>query len=464
MTDGTPDFDLIVIGAGMAGINAAASAAEIGARVAVVERDRVGGTCPLRGCIPSKALVRSAEVAHTVRTARRFGIAVDNISVDMTSVAARIHEIVDAGAAGALGYLRSFPTVELVTGEARFAAPGEVRVGASTLRGRRVIIATGNRPTTPEIPGLADVPRLYSDDILQLTAVPERLTVIGAGPVGLELGQAMSRLGSWVTIVETSPHLLPAAEPEIGVILGDRLAEEGIDIMLGTEILRAEVSPRGLPRLTVARGGRSRIIDGNALLVATGRAPDIESLALGNAGVDGGTRGIHVDSRLETTRPGHFAAGDVLGAPYGAFTHVARRLGRGAAGNALGHDPRDIDDDRGPTAIFTDPEVAMVGMTEERARASGHSVGVGTADFTGGRGRAWGEEHGVVKVVADRRSRRILGAHLVAYHGAELIHPVVVAMRAGSADPLINAFHIHPTFGEAVRDATEAALRDATGS
>lgn len=451
--------DLIVIGAGMAGINAAARAAEAGASVAVIERDRVGGTCPVRGCIPSKALIRSAEIAHEARTAAAYGVHVGDVRVDMGAVIDRVQAIVDRGSAGATAYLESLESVRLVRGEARFEEPGVVAVDGERIRGRRVIVATGAAPRRPPVPGLDATPHLTSDDVLRLRELPERLLVIGAGPIGLELGQALSRLGSRVTMVEMADALLPSAEPEIGEELARLLGEEGIEILLGARVERAGTGPGGRPRLTVTDAdGATRTMDGDALLVGAGRGPEVEALRLEAAGVDGGPRGIAVDARLQTSQEGHYAAGDVLGAPFGAFTHVARHLGREAAANALGLDPRDVDRDVGPWAVFTDPEVAGVGLTEREAREAGHEVGVGVQRFSGGKARAWGQERGLATVVADRASGTLLGAHVIAYHAADLIHPVVVAMRAASGDALAGAFHIHPTLGEPVKAAAAEAL------
>ncbi len=184
----------------------------------------------------------------------------------------------------------------------------------------------------------------------------------------------------------------------------------------------------------------------------------MESLRLASAGVEAGAHGIPVDARLRTSQEGHWAAGDVLGPPYGAYTHVARRLGREVAENALGLDPHDVDPDQGPRAIFTDPEFATVGLTEREAREAGHEVGVAVATFSGGKARAWGQERGLAKAVVDRASRRILGAHVLGYHAADLIHPVVVAMAAGDADALTGVYHVHPTLGEAVQGAVRSAL------
>jgi pyruvate/2-oxoglutarate dehydrogenase complex dihydrolipoamide dehydrogenase (E3) component len=453
-----PDVDLIVIGAGMAGMNAAARASEAEASVAVVERDRVGGTCPIRGCIPSKALIRSAEVAHEVRTAADYGVRVDGFAVDVGAVTGRVQAIVDRGADGARSYLESLPGVRLLMGEARFEEPGVVSVDGERLRAPRVVIASGAAPRSLPIDGLEEVGYLTSDDVLTLRELPERLLVIGAGPIGLELGQALGRLGARVTMVEVTERLLPGAEPEVGEALAELLRGEGVEVLLGAEIARAGVRPDGGPRLTVEHEGRTRELDGDAILLGAGRGPAVESLRLEAAGVEGGPKGIPVDARLRTTQDGHFAAGDVLGPPFGAFTPTARRLGREAVDNALDLDAHDVSRDDGPTSIFTDPEYVTIGLTEAQAREEGGDVGAGTSEFSGGKARAWGQERGLAKAVVDRSARRILGVSVLAYHAADLIHPVAVAMEAGSADPLLSAIHIHPTLGEPVRDAVRSAF------
>lgn len=452
------DVDLIVIGAGMAGMNAAARASEAGAEVVVIERDRVGGTCPIRGCIPSKALIRSAEVAHEAREAARYGVRVEGVSVDMGAVTDRVQGIIDRGAAGARAYLESLPGLRIVAGEARFEGPGTVAVDGRRLSAPRVVVATGNEPVVAPIPGLAKTPHLTSTDALALRELPGRLLVIGAGAVGLELGQALSRLGSRVTILEVESRLLPQAEPELADALAELLAQEGIELRLGVSIERASTRPDGGPRLSVTEGGVTTDLDGDAVLLGAGRGSCVEALDLGAAGIEGSRRGVPVDARLQTSQPGHFAAGDVLGPPFGKFTHVARRLGAEATENALGLDAHDVDRDPGPRALFTDPELVSVGMTEAQAREAGRDVGVGTTAFSGGKARAWGQERGLAKAIVDRGSREILGAHVLAYHGADLIHPVVVAMRAGSADPLLDAFHVHPTLGEPVQGAVRSAF------
>ncbi len=452
------DFDVIVIGAGMAGINAAGKAVAAGRTVAVVERDRVGGTCPIRGCIPTKALVRSAELAHEVGRAEEFGLRVPSYEVDFAAVMDRVRGIIDRGSSGAQRYLESLEGLSLYFGEASMEAADAVRVNGDVLRAPRVLIAAGAEAQKVPIPGLEEASYLTSDDVLQMSELPPRIVVIGGGPVGLELGQSLSRLGSEVAIVEILESILPDGEPELSEMLAGYLREEGIDLITGVSITGVSASG-GLRQVTIEDAGAERVLEAEAVVLGVGRGPALDRLGLDAAGVERTRSGIAVDSRLQTSQPGVYAAGDVLGAPYGAFTHVARRLGVEMTENALGLDPQDVDPDWGPRAIFTDPEIAVVGMTEEEARAAGHEVSVGHATPSGGKARAWGEERGTVKVVLETRTRRILGAHLLLYHGADLLHPIVVAMHApgGTADPIVAAPHIHPTLGEVVKAAVERA-------
>jgi pyruvate/2-oxoglutarate dehydrogenase complex dihydrolipoamide dehydrogenase (E3) component len=256
-------------------------------------------------------------------------------------------------------------------------------------------------------------------------------------------------------MVEVAPRLLPAAEPELADMLGGYLVDEGIEILTGVEITQVSAGPT----LAIRHDGTERTIAADALLVAAGRAPAVDALGLDAVGIDADRRGIRVDAHLQTARSGIYAAGDVVGLPYGAFTPVARRMGVSVAENALGLDPHAVDTDWGPTAVFTDPELTQVGLTEAAAREAGHDIGVGQATFTGGKARAWGEERGMVKVIVDRPTRRLLGAHILAYHAADLIHPLAVAMNTpdGTVDPVLATLHIHPTLGEVVVSAVQRA-------
>ena len=453
-------YDVIVIGAGMAGMNAAWKAQQSGARVAVIERDRVGGTCPIKGCIPTKALIRSAEVAHEARRAVEFGVHVGEVTVDFAQAVGRIRKIAEQGENGSRGWLESLDNLDLIIGEGQLESPTTVSVGDELLEAPKIILATGAEPAAIPIPGLDETPYLTSDDVtLRITELPERLLVIGAGSIGLELGQALSRLGSRVSIVEATETLLPYAEPEVGEVVGEALREEGIELLLGARIKR--VDAQGDSRLMhIVHAGEEATLEGDAILLSAGRRPAIDALNLDAAGVDHERSGIGVSGTLETSQSGIFAAGDVVGLPYGAFTHVARKMGQEVVANVVNGASHEIDSDPGPHAIFTDPEVAVVGMTEQQARDAGHDAGVGRSGFSGGKARAWGEERGFAKIVVDAGTRRILGATIVGYHGADLIHEIAVAMKApgGMIDPVLDAFHIHPTLGERVQEAAQAAV------
>lgn len=450
------DVNLIIVGAGMAGMNAAARAVNAGATVAIIERGRVGGTCPVRGCIPTKALIRSAEVAHEIRRAGEFGIRVGDVEVDFAAVMERVRGIIDRGSRGAQGWLESLEGLELIAGEAELDGPQSVRVGGRVVSAPRIVIASGAEPGVVPIPGLEVTPHMTSDDVLALDELPASLLVVGAGPIALELGQALARLGTQVTMVEVAPSFLPGAEPELATALHGFLGEEGLRILAGATIHAVEPTDAGV-RMRLEHAGAGRSLEASGLLVAAGRSASVEALRLAAAGVEGDRRGIPVDSRLRTSAEAIWAAGDVLGPSWGQFTHVARRQGVDVAENAMGIDPHDVPRDVGPRAIFTDPELVSIGLTEDGARAAEHEVRIGSATFSGGKARAWGEERGMVKVIADARTGRLLGAHVLAYHGADLIHPVAVAMQAGDGDggPIARSFHVHPTLGEVVKSAVE---------
>ncbi len=448
--------DLIVIGAGMAGLNAVDRAVGDGRRIAVIERALIGGTCPTRGCIPSKALIRSAEVAHQARRAAEFGIRVGEVSVDFPAVMARVRAIIQKGSDGTRRWVESLDGVEIVEGDATFADRHTVVVDGRELTAPHIVIATGADPSVPPIPGLDRVPHWTSDDLLlRVDELPARLLVIGAGPIALELGQAMCRLGSKVTLVDIAPTLLPRSEPELVALLRQRLDQEGIALHLGVTI----DAVRPGPQVALTIDGQETTLEADALLVATGRAPATIGLGLEHTAVAVERSGVTVDAYLATTEEGIAAAGDVVGPPFGAFTHVARRMGSRATANALDLDRAPADADVGPTAVFTDPELAAIGLTEAQAREQGFDVVAESTGFGGGRARAIGEEFGRAKVVIERGTRRLLGAHVLAYHAADMVNTLSVAMSAGDGaiDPIVTAYHIHPTMGEVIQSLVKAA-------
>lgn len=448
---------MIVVGAGMAGLNATATAQAAGARVAVIERtERVGGTCPIRGCIPSKAMIRSAEVAHEARHAAEYGVHTGDVTVDFGEVMARVRSIIDKGSSGARSWVESLEGVDLIFGQGTLADPNTVLVDGRELTAPTVLLTTGAEPGEVPIPGLDRTPHLTSDDVLlEIDELPGEILVIGAGPIGLEFGQAFARFGRRVTLVEKLPRLLPGSDPELAEELAGHLTGEGITLLTGADVRLAETDRDGRPALVVEHDGRERRLTGDALLLSVGRGPAVEGLGLDDAGVEHSRGGVPVDDRLRTNVDGVWAAGDILTGEWGAFTHVARRLGREVVENALGTRPHDVDSDPGPRAIFTDPEIASIGLTADQARERGHEVVVGRAGFSGGKARAWGQEKGAAVIVGEKGTGRILGAEVLAYHAADLLHPVVVAMQAPGAPAslIADSFHIHPTLGEVVQSA-----------
>ena len=369
--------DLIVIGAGMAGLNAVGRAAGDGRRIALIERALIGGTCPTRGCIPTKAMIRSAEIAHEARRSSEFGVHVGSVTVDFAAVMERVRKIIQQGSDGSRRWAESLDGLEIVDGDATFAGPQTVVVNGRQLTSPRIVVATGAAPSVPPIPGLDRVPFWTSDDLLRASELPKRLLVIGAGPIALELGQAMSRFGSAVTMVEVAPTLLPRSEPEF------------VEMLRGFLDRRGHRDPHGghhrggSPGTSAGhdRGRRHPHAAGDVLLVATGRDAAVEGLGLEHTAVQADRHGVNVDPYLATGEEGSTPPVTWSGLPYGAFTHVARRMGISVAENALALSPHLADPDVGPTAIFTAPELAAVGLTEDcrprgRLRHRGRFIGL----------------------------------------------------------------------------------------
>jgi len=455
-------FDLVVLGGGMAGLPIANKAAYKGLRTALVERDTLGGTCLNRGCIPTKTMIESARAAHTARTAARFGVRVEgDVSVDLASVVRRKDEVVRSIRENAYRQVERNERLTLFEAEGRFLEPGVIGVGNATIRAERVVINTGARPTRPDVEGLADVPYLTSRGLLDVTDLPEHLVVVGGGYVGCEFAQMFRRFGSRVTLVQRGPHLLPGEDPAAADVIADVFREEGIDLFLDTEARRVERRGSGF-RLHVAADGEVRAIDGTALLIAAGRTPNTDALDLSAAGVEVDERGfVVVDEAYRTTAHDVWAIGDVIGGPM--YTHSARddaeRLYRhivnGEVATSAG---RNV-----PRAVFTDPEVASVGMTEGEARAEGREIKVGEHPFTRvARAKAMGETAGFVKLVADAGSDELIGATIVGPHAGELIHELVLALDLGATyDRIGRSLHVHPTLAEGVNSAAGGVHRPA---
>ena len=423
-------FDLAVIGAGSAGFSAAITAADEGARVALIGHGTIGGTCVNVGCVPSKALIRAAEAIRHANTAARFdGVAASAGLKDWPALRAQKDELVtDLRQAKYLDLLPAYETVNYMEGRAQMA-DGGVRLNGEHIPAQKVIIATGSRQYVPAIPGLDDVDWLTSTSAFEMPALPASMIVMGAGYIGCELAQMFARLGVQVTIVMRS-RLLPEAEPEISALLNGLFQDEGITVRQVSAYERIEKTPQGLVLHVQANGGALEL-PGEKLLLTAGRVANTEGLGLAEAGIATGPHGgITVDERMRTSRDGVYAAGDVTGTDQ--FVYMAAYGARIAAKNALNSNSLSYDNSVMPAVVFTDPQVAGVGLTEAAARTAGLEVktSVLTLDNVP-RALAARDTRGLIKLVADAKTRRLVGAHIIAPEGADTIQTAAVAIKAG---------------------------------
>src|SRR5919109_973199 len=446
-------YDLVVVGGGTAGLIASLYAARLGARVALVERaEQPGGDCLFTGCVPSKSLIASARLAHQMRTAGRLGLEPLEPRIDFARVMERIQGVIrQAGVRDKAEHLEA-EGVEVIRAFGRFARPGVLDAGGRELRFRTAIIATGSRPALPPIPGLAEAEPLTTETVWDLRELPARLAVVGGGATGCELGQAFARLGSSVEIVEAAPLLLPREDPEAGRFLTDVLSGEGVGLHLGAPVARVEPQHDGAGVLVAGE----RRIEYDRLLVALGRQPAGDGIGLENVGVDVDARGfVKVDARLHTTGDRIWAAGDAVGRM--CFTHVAGHQGLTAMANALLRARRSFDYSAVPRVVFTDPELAKIGLTEAEARERlGRDPLVLRHDYAeSDRALTAGTARGFAKLITGRRGR-LLGATLVAPAAGESIAELAALVRrGGTAADLSQAIHAYPTYGEGPARAAE---------
>lgn len=459
---GNGRYDLVVVGAGSAGFSAAITAAELGAQVALVGHGTIGGTCVNIGCVPSKALIRATEaVRHANDAAARFdGIESGARVVDWAAQIAQKDALV-AGLRQAkyADLLPEYNNVVYHEGPARLV-DGGVQVAGQHIGSERIIITTGARPALPGIPGIADVSPLDSTTALALTELPRSMIVLGGGYIGVELAQTFARAGVEVTLVFRS-RLLPEAEPEIGAALATYLADEGIKIVSGITYESARKTDDGGVALAIARDGRPEILTAERILVATGRRSNTEALGLAETGIDLTPAGaIIVDDRMRTSKAGVYAAGDVTGKDQ--FVYMAAYGAKLAAKNALNGNSLSYDNTAMPAVVFTDPQVASVGMTEAQARAVGHSVRTSVLSLDNvPRALAARDTRGLIKLVADGSTRKLLGAHILAPEGADSIQTAALAIRCGlTIDDLSETIFPYLTTVEGLKLAAQTFDRD----
>ena len=445
------EFDAIIIGAGQAGPSLAGRLTGAGMTVAFVERKLFGGTCVNTGCTPTKTLVASAYAAHLARRAADFGVVLDGpVRVDMKKVKARADAVVADSRTGVENRLRGMNGCTVIQGHARFEAPDRVRAGDELLKAPRVFINVGGRASVPDMPGVHDVPFLNNRSILELDQLPEHLIVVGGSYVGLEFAQMFRRFGAEVTVVEKFPHLIGREDEEFSAAIRQILIDEGINVRTSAECISLAPHEKGVEvGLNCEEGAPTSI--GTHVLLAVGRRPNTDDLGLEAAGVETDTRGyIKVDDGLATNVPGIWALGDCNGR--GAFTHTAYNDFEIIAANLLDGESRRVSDRVPGYALYIDPPLGRAGMTERDARAKGRPLLIGSRPMSRvSRAIEKGETKGMMKIVVDAETRRILGAAILGTGGDEAIHGVLDIMHAGvTYDVLEHAVPIHPTVSELI--------------
>ncbi|HUK09855.1 MAG TPA: dihydrolipoyl dehydrogenase [Stellaceae bacterium] len=454
-----PDsYDVIVIGGGPGGYVAAIRAAQLGMKTACVEkRATLGGTCLNVGCIPSKALLQSSEKYAEARHALAVhGVAVANVGLDLKTMLARKDKVVGENVRG-VEFLFRKNKVAWIKGEGRFAAANTIAVGGDTLTAKAIVIATGS--DVVRLPGVeVDEQRIVSSTgALALAEVPKRMVVIGAGYIGLEMGSVWGRLGAEITVVEFLDRITPGMDAEVAKQLQRSLTKQGFAFKLGTKVVGAKNGNKGVTlALEAAQGGSAQTLEADVVLVAVGRSPYTDGLGLETAGValDEKKR-IKVDPNFRTNVPGIYAIGDVIAGPM--LAHKAEDEGIAVAELIAGQKPH-IDYDAVPAVIYTQPEVAVVGKSEEDLKAAGITYVVGRFPFTANaRARCNGDTEGFVKILADAKTDRVLGIHIIGADAGTMIAEATLAMEFGaSAEDIARTCHAHPTLPEAMKEAALA--------
>jgi pyruvate/2-oxoglutarate dehydrogenase complex dihydrolipoamide dehydrogenase (E3) component len=441
-------FDAIVIGTGQAGPSMAARLTAAGMDVAIVERHLVGGTCLNTGCTPTKTLVASAYAAHLARRGADFGVMTGDVRIDMARVHARSQKIALDGRTGSETWLQGMERCTLIMGHARFEGPHAVRVGHDTLEADHIFINVGGRAVVPDLPGIGDVPYFTNSSLLATDVLPGHLVVVGGSYVGLEFAQIYRRFGSKVTVVERGPRLVGREDEDISGAIQSFLEAEDIAVRTGAECIRFVRHEQGVVVGVNCTQGDPEVI-GSHVLLAVGRRPNTDDLGLENAGVETDARGyIRVNDRLETSVAGIWALGDCNGR--GAFTHTAYNDYEIVADNLLTGADRKVSDRIPCYALYVDPPLGRVGITESEARAAGKRITVGRRPMSRvARAREKDETLGLMKIVADADTNAILGAAILGTGGDEAIHAVLDMMAAGgNATTLAHTMHIHPTVSE----------------
>lgn len=453
-------FDSIVIGAGQAGPAIAARLAASGEQVALIERDQMGGTCVNTGCMPTKTLVASAYAAWLAREGERFGIMTGPVTVDVSRVRARKDAVVLSARGNVARWMANTPGITVIHGHARFTGSHTVAVDDRQLQAARIFVNVGARATVPPVPGLDTVPYLTNTDVMDLDVVPDHLVILGGSYISLEFAQIFRRFGAKVTVLEAAPKFLGREDADIAEQIHGILTGEGIRIEVGVTELSFAKAEQGITANFRTAAGENVALTGSHLLVATGRRPNTDDLGLEASGLSVDLRGaIPVDEACRSKQPHIWVLGEANGR--GAFTHTAYNDYEIVAGNLLDGEDRKISDRKSVYALFIDPPLGRIGMSEAEARAAGHRVLVGTRAMARvGRAVEGGETRGMMKIIFDAESRRLLGAAIIGFHGDEAVQFLLPALYQGLTDHEICAMTgIHPTVTEllpyAIADAKE---------
>jgi dihydrolipoamide dehydrogenase len=456
-------YDLCIIGSGPGGYVAAIRASQLGMSVLVVEKEpRLGGVCTLWGCIPTKALLHTADVLEEARHAAEVGVAAREVRLDLAAAHKHREKIVRQSTNG-ISYLMKKNRVDIAAGFGRLAGPGRVAVkGAdgseATYSAKSVIIATGSTPRS--LPGM-DIDEksvLSSTAMLELAEVPKSLVVIGSGAVGVEFASMYARFGSKVTIIEVLPRIVPVEDEEISRELAASFKRQGIAIYPDTRVERLTRGEGGVEVLARSTGDKTETFRAEKILMAVGRRPLIDGIGLEAAGVATERGYVKVDPMMQTTVPGVYAIGDIL--PTQALAHLASAEGVVAVEHMAGKNPQPINYDQVPGCTYCSPEIGSIGLTEAKARERGYDVVVGKFPFSAiGKARILNQASGFVKVVAEKKYDEVLGVHVIGPAATELIGEACAAMRLeATSEELVNTIHAHPTLSEAMHEASEAVL------
>ena len=464
-------YDVVVIGAGTGGYVAAIRAAQLGKKVAVVEKQKaLGGTCLIWGCIPTKALLEHAHALKIVQNAKEWGVTIPagGIAIEMAQVHARKDKIV-SGLTKGIEFLFKKNKIDWIKGTARLAGGGKVEIVASadksadkqTLQAQEIIVATGSTPRS--VPGITiDHQRIItSDEAIHLPQVPKSLVIMGSGAVGVEFASIFRRFGSEVTIIELLPRLVPVEDAAVSADLEKSFRKQGIKSLTGTRVTKAEATASGVDIEAQGADGKTQKITADVLLVATGRGPVTTGLGAEELGIEMDRGYIKVDDLYRTSVPQVSAIGDVITMGKGVhpqLAHVSSMEGIVVAERLAGQQVQPINYDHVPGCTYCDPEIGSVGLSEEEAKKRGYDVRVGTFPFgVLGRAKMAGETEGFVKIVADRKYDEVLGVHMIGPRSTELVAEAVLALRLEcTVEELIRTIHAHPTFSEAVGEAAHA--------